>query len=510
MKKVALLTGFATTVLLAGCGGGGGGSVASTAPTNSTASGTAAYGKPISGGQIIAIDSSGHQCGSATTNADGTYAINLDCVPDPVLFTVSSGAPNGIPLDSLAIPASGQGVSGTVNITPLTTLILYDALASLKLNLASNAQVIALAPQSFGASTFATTDQQAAQTVLTDLATTLSTYSVTASSFNPVTTPFQANGTGIDKFFDDYPESAPSANAVALGNAGAFLAEVGFPSTPGGTPVFGGSAFASSASGGTGTGSASGVLYDYPQQFFSQFAGSYGGMCGSLPGAATSGFNTPGTMTLSGTGAFTSPSASYDMSDFSPPNGVALTFTHNSSGYGITYGDFPANSANNATILVRWDPTGHYLGYTDAVNNYACVTPTGTTGPSLPTTPQITKTVLSIMQGATGAGPTGVCDGGTVSSPTNASYQTNVPYSLDNGILTIGGTSVNLLNRVASNVQVTEPNAPTTPDMGLHYVATFASGPNVEIFYTKALGIYGISFDPAGGGQPNPAYGCQF
>ncbi|MHB1670109.1 hypothetical protein [Thiomonas sp.] len=172
MKKVALLCGFVVTALLTGCGGGG--SVASTTPVSSSASGTAAYGKPIAGGQILAIDSTGKQCGSATTNADGTYAINLDCVPGPVLFTVSSGAPNGIPLDSLAIPASGQGVSGTVNITPLTTLILYDALASLKLNLASNAQVIALGPQSFSASSFATTDQQATQTVLQALATTLS------------------------------------------------------------------------------------------------------------------------------------------------------------------------------------------------------------------------------------------------------------------------------------------------------------------------------------------------
>ncbi|MHB1670108.1 hypothetical protein [Thiomonas sp.] len=248
------------------------------------------------------------------------------------------------------------------------------------------------------------------------------------------------------------------------------------------------------------------MLYDYPQQFFSQFAGSYGGMCGSLPGAATS----PGTMTLSGTGAFTSPSASYDMSNFSPPNSVALVFQHTSSGYGITYGDFPANSSSDADIVMSWDTGGHYLGYIDSVNNYECVPPTGTTGPSLPGTPQITQTVLSIMQGSTGAGPSGVCDGGTVSSPTNSSYQTNVPYSLDNGILTIGNTSVNLMNRVGSSVQVTEPNAPKIPDMGLHYIAQFASGQNVEIFYTKALGIFGISFDPPGGGAPSPTYGCQF
>lgn len=504
MQKIALLCGFVVTALLAGCGGGGGSSVASVTPVSSSASGTAAYGKPIAGGQILAIDSTGQQCGSATTNADGTYAIHLDCVPGPVLFTVSSGAPNGIPLDSLAIPASGQGVSGTVNITPLTTLILYDALASLKLNLASNAQVIALGPQSFSASSFATTDQQATQTVLQALATTLIPYGITPLSFNPVTQAFQANGTGIDKFFDDYPESAPSPNTVALGTTGAFLAEVGFPSAPGGNPVFGGSAFAASTGSGSGAGSGSGtgVLYDYPQQFLSQFAGSYGGMCGPLAGPA----NSPGTMTLSGSGSFNSPSASYNMSDFSPPNNIALVFFHTSSGYSIEYG----NSSPNAAIVMSWDAGGHYLGYIDSVNNYECVPPTGTTGPSLPGTPQITQTVLSIMQGPTGAGPAGVCDGGTVSSPTNYSYQTNVPYSLNKGILTIGGTTVNLLNRVASNVQVTEPNAPTIPDMGLRYTAQFASGPNVDIFYTKALGIYGISFNPPGGGSPGPAYACQF
>jgi hypothetical protein len=41
-------------------------------------------------------------------------------------------------------------------------------------------------------------------------------------------------------------------------------------------------------------------------------------------------------------------------------------------------------------------------------------------------------------------------------------------------------------------------------------LATFASGRKVQIFYTKALGIFGISFVPAGGGQPNLDYTCHF
>ena len=144
MMKRTIVALLSATVLLAACGGGGGsGNSVSTTSGNtasSTVTGTAAYGKPLAGAQVVAIDAqTGQQCAQATTLADGTFSLNTSACHqgDTLLFSVSGGTPNGSPLDAIAIPANGQLVSGMVNITPLTTLNLMTALAMTNLTITS-------------------------------------------------------------------------------------------------------------------------------------------------------------------------------------------------------------------------------------------------------------------------------------------------------------------------------------------------------------------------------------
>ena len=157
-----------------------------------------------------------------------------DCAPGPVLFAVTSGAPNNIPLDALAFPASASAaIGGTVNLTPLTTLIAFDFLGTQSLLNGVNApsdpsQVLALIPtlettvyQLSGSPTayaeIASAYQSSQQVVLNALAQTLQGYGVSASAFNPVTTPFSADGQGIDAFFNAYPETVGSGSNLLLG-----------------------------------------------------------------------------------------------------------------------------------------------------------------------------------------------------------------------------------------------------------------------------------------------------
>ncbi|WP_291521331.1 hypothetical protein, partial [Acidithiobacillus sp.] len=221
----------ALSLSLTACGGGSSsgpsGQAQNTTPstTPSSVNGTVAYGNPVVSGSVVAFDVNGNKCGSATTASDGTYSMSTNCAPGPVEIAVISGAPNNIPLMTLAIPSDGNSpVSGTVNITPLTTSIAYYFLGTQPLvgSLQSPSsftqaveyvpKVLTAAYQQKGASAaFAAINsayQGAAQQVLIALSQSLTTYGVsTSSDFNPVTTPFSANGQGVDAFFDAYPET---------------------------------------------------------------------------------------------------------------------------------------------------------------------------------------------------------------------------------------------------------------------------------------------------------------
>jgi hypothetical protein len=248
------------TVLLSACGGGGGtGNSAS-----STVTGTAAYGKPMAGALVVATDAqTGQQCGQATTFADGTFSLNTsDCHPgDALLFSVSGGTPNGSPLDAIALPANGQLVSGTVNITPLTTLDLMTALAMTNLTITSISGGPHSQPslQAISNPNFPGTYRIAEQTINDDLNSVLSKYGINGAIFHSVTQIFVANGTGIDGFFDAYPLSASGPGFIELGNAGNYLLQLTFPTNSGQTYTLSGSATATQSGSGTSTsGSSSG------------------------------------------------------------------------------------------------------------------------------------------------------------------------------------------------------------------------------------------------------------
>ncbi|TGN40519.1 hypothetical protein [Marinobacter confluentis] len=120
-----LLYAVAAALVLTGCGGGGGGgsSSSSTPQETSSVSGTAAAGAPLVG-FVGARDNAG-ETATANINADGSFELPLDGLSPPVLI-YASGIAGGNAYQLLSVVFDDE-VNGTVNITPITDLIVGNA-----------------------------------------------------------------------------------------------------------------------------------------------------------------------------------------------------------------------------------------------------------------------------------------------------------------------------------------------------------------------------------------------
>src|SRR5262245_17167274 len=112
--------------LLSACGGGGGGDNPSTA-SSATFSGTVAIGEPLAGASVVVIHESG-AAAFATADAAGRYSVTLSSLPSGFrpLFMIQTHDPAaGVLGQPPAYPrlfSIANRTSGTVNVTPLTSL----------------------------------------------------------------------------------------------------------------------------------------------------------------------------------------------------------------------------------------------------------------------------------------------------------------------------------------------------------------------------------------------------
>ena len=117
-----LIMFFSITIAACGGGGGGGDSSASKAATSSL-SGVAAVGAPIANGSIQIICAGGDPLATSTDNT-GAWEVTISGQTLPCAIEVSGGTINSIAntIDYHSIATS----FGTVNITPLTDLLLAN------------------------------------------------------------------------------------------------------------------------------------------------------------------------------------------------------------------------------------------------------------------------------------------------------------------------------------------------------------------------------------------------
>ena len=184
---VSLVAGIA--LVLSGCGGSSGGGAK--APT---LSGTAAVGAAIAGGTVTARCADGNTFTEVvTTDANGNWTGTLTSGTMPCALQITGGTPP----DTLYSYASS---TGTVNITPLTTLALAQATGQTPADW-------------FNAFTGTPVDVISAANEVLD-ALTDSSFDVPTNG-NPFTTSFVADGTGWDGLLDDLRQAINDDPALA-------------------------------------------------------------------------------------------------------------------------------------------------------------------------------------------------------------------------------------------------------------------------------------------------------
>ncbi len=187
IKALAKTLGLlALAVLVTACGGGGGGGNKA-----KVLEGTAATGAPISG--FVYLQDKNGQPGNGvpyTINADGSFSIDVSEFTPPFMLKALSN-------DGLIAEYSWANKTGTVNITPMTTLALFEAsgrddLEEVFDNWATRSGDVD--PSEV---------QQTAEALIENFREQLEAAGVNVKKFDLFASSFEANNTGFDAVLDD-------------------------------------------------------------------------------------------------------------------------------------------------------------------------------------------------------------------------------------------------------------------------------------------------------------------
>lgn len=191
-QRAALLFGMAMAMALAGCGGGsgGGGATTATGPTGSVLTGTAAAGAPIIGLVTIKDSSSPPKTKSVSIEADGKYTIDVAGMTAP--FMMRADGTVGGRTYSLYSAATSADVNGTVNVTPLTDLIVANIAGQIAETFFASGNFSTLTPAAL------TAESTALRTRLQPILSALGV----AASIDLLRSSFSADHSGLDAALD--------------------------------------------------------------------------------------------------------------------------------------------------------------------------------------------------------------------------------------------------------------------------------------------------------------------
>lgn len=198
---IALLSAMLALTQCSSGGGGGGGNAQS---SQLSLSGIAASGKPIAGATLTLKDSLG-QSRSATTAADGTYSLDTTGLTPPFLLQISTNS--STTLYGVSADANAKTV---VNVTPLTDIIIrsWYGVQNVSMSTAFSAPASNRAPTPAAVSVINSIVQNTMQLWLNQAG-------VTSGTFNLISTPFVADGTGVDLVLDQTTVN-PSTGSVII------------------------------------------------------------------------------------------------------------------------------------------------------------------------------------------------------------------------------------------------------------------------------------------------------
>ena len=239
-----LLAAAATSIALASCGGGGGGGAVG--PTSSTSlSGVAATGAPITGGGsgtmngVVTLKDSSSPARTVTTATDGTghYAFTsaqLQGLTPPFMLQIQYKLGGvGYSLASAATAADLSNGSATIDITPLTDLVIANLGHQLAATIFANGNYSSLLTPAALAAGVTALDNE--------LQPILAQQGVSAS-VDLLHQAFTANGTGLDAVLDSLHVTIdPSTGSEILTNTTTGQSVSGTLSNPPSSPLPAGS-----------------------------------------------------------------------------------------------------------------------------------------------------------------------------------------------------------------------------------------------------------------------------
>lgn len=189
--------------LLAGCGGGGGDGSSAAAPgAATTLSGTAAAGAPIAGIVTVRDSSAPVKEISAPIDTFGKYSVDVSGMSAPFILRVTGKVGNTA--YNLHSGATQADVGGTVNITPLTDLILSNVAGQIAANLYTSNNYSAITTTNLDSAQSAL--QAKLEPVLADLGLN--------ATIDFLRLSFDANRTGMDKVLDALRVDVSTASAT--------------------------------------------------------------------------------------------------------------------------------------------------------------------------------------------------------------------------------------------------------------------------------------------------------
>jgi hypothetical protein len=250
---LVLAAAFGTAMALAGCGGGGGGGTTATASTGGGASptaavaisGVAATGAPITGGGsgtmngVVTLKDSSSPAKTVTTATDsnGNYAFTtaqIQGFTPPFMLQINYKL-GGVDysLASAVTAADATSANATINITPLTDLVIANLGHELAATIFANGNYASLlTPQALSAGVTALDNEL--QPILQQQGV--------SGSVDLLHQAFTANGTGLDAVLDSLHVTIdPSTGSEILTNTTTGQSVSGTLSNPPSTPLPAGS-----------------------------------------------------------------------------------------------------------------------------------------------------------------------------------------------------------------------------------------------------------------------------
>jgi hypothetical protein len=190
MKSLKIVLGVVFSIaMLSACSGGGGGSSSAnnSGPSSMKLSGTAATGNPIANAAVSLVDKTG-KTASGTTGANGSFTIDTTGLTPPFMLKVASSSSSTY----YSISADANATT-TINITPLTDMIIrtWYSVQGTSVDTAFSNPVTNPPPTPTEVKVISTVVQNVAEGWLQQAG-------VDTANFSLISTPFNANGSGVD------------------------------------------------------------------------------------------------------------------------------------------------------------------------------------------------------------------------------------------------------------------------------------------------------------------------